>query len=134
MIVVDSSVWIAYLRGRDSDAVRRLDSVILNRDDEILVGDLILLEILQGARDDTHAARIERNLRRFPVAPMLGIDVAIRAAANYRTLRAKGVTVRKTIDIIIIGSFCLLHGRVLLHEDRDFDPMANHLGLRVLLG
>ena len=98
---------------------------------DILVGDVILLEILQGARDDRHAARIERNLRQFSITSMLGIDVAVEAAENYRTLRARGITVRAAIDMII-GSFCLLNGHVLLHDDRDFDPMVKYLGLRVL--
>ncbi len=131
VIVVDSSVWIAQLRGMDGPAVRRLREVVRNHDEGILVGNVILLEVLQGARDDAHAARIEQTLRQYPVADMLNIDLAIRAAANDRTLRAKGVTVRKTIDVII-GSFCLLHDHVLLHNDRDFIPMSEHLGLRVI--
>ena len=126
-ILVDSSVWIALLRGADIPEVRRLRAI--DEPDEILLGDMILLEVLQGARDDTHAERIERNLRQFPVQPVLGEGIAVRAARNYRLLRARGVTVRKTIDVVI-GTFCIEHGYALLHADRDFAPMAAHLGLR----
>jgi predicted nucleic acid-binding protein len=128
IVLVDSSVWIALLRGQDTDAVRRLRAI--DAPDQIVVGDLILLEVLQGARDEAHAARIERNLRQFPVEPMLGEALAIRGAENYRSLRRLGVTLRKTIDLVI-GTFCLDRGYALLHADRDFEPMAAHLGLRV---
>lgn len=128
MIVVDSSVWIDNLRGIDNAAVRKLRA--LDDNEEILIGDLILLEVLQGARDEPHAARIERNLRRFPIAPMLDADLAVRAARNHRTLRGSGITVCKTIDMII-GTFCVERGHVLLHNDRDFAPMVTHLGLQV---
>ncbi len=100
-------------------------------DDRLLVGDLILLEVLQGARDEAHAARIERGLRRFPVVPMLGDAIAVQAARNYRLLRARGITVRKTKDTII-GAFCIAGGHFLPHDDRDFDPMEVHLGLRTV--
>lgn len=130
MIVVDSSVWIATLRGTDSEPVRRLRANVEMEDDQILIGDLILLEVLQGARDTAHAVRIERSLRRYPVAAMLDDHLAVRAANNYRTLRERGITVRKTIDVII-GTFCIKGGHHLLHDDRDFEPMGRHLGLRV---
>jgi predicted nucleic acid-binding protein len=129
VIVVDSSVWIAHLRGEQIEPVRKLRSI--ERPDQILVGDLILLEVLQGARSDEHAAIIERHLRQFKIEPMLDDRLAIRAAANYRELRRRGSTLRKTIDVII-GTFCLEHGHALLHDDRDFDPMARHLGMRVV--
>jgi predicted nucleic acid-binding protein len=94
----------------------------------ILVGDLILLEVLQGARDEAHATRIERGLRRFEVVPLLDADLAPRAARNYRKLRDLGVTIRETADIII-GTFCIERRCSLLHDDRDFAPMEQHLGL-----
>jgi predicted nucleic acid-binding protein len=94
----------------------------------ILVGDLILLEILQGARDEPHAARIERGLRRFQIVPLLDADLAPRAARNYRRLRDMGITIRKTNDIII-GTFCIERGCSLLHDGRDFVAMEEHLGL-----
>jgi predicted nucleic acid-binding protein len=131
VIVVDSSVWIGLLRGLTSPAVVRLHAIAADDGDQILVGDLILLEVLHGARDEAHATRIERNLRRYTILPMLNEAIALQAARNYRLLRARGITVRKTIDMII-GTFCLLGGHVLLHNDRDFDPLAAHLGLRVV--
>ncbi len=128
MIVVNSSVWIAHLRGQQTEPVRKLRSN--PTPDEIIVGDLILLEVLRGARDEANAARLERNLRQFTLAPMLDDHLAVRAAANYRELRRRGSTVRKTVDVII-ATFCLEHGHALLHDDRDFDPFADHLGMRV---
>jgi predicted nucleic acid-binding protein len=133
VIVVDSSVWIAQLRGEDSAATRKLGMIVERADDRVLVGDLILLEVLQGARDEAHAARLERALLLYPVAAMLDETIAVQAARNYRHLRGRGVTVRKTVDMII-GTFCLVQGHVLLHDDRDFDPMAIHLGLEVVAG
>lgn len=129
MIVVDSSVWIETLRNADTAAVRKL-LALASDDAGILIGDLILLEVLQGARDTPHAARIERNLRRFPIATMLDADLAVRAAQNYRFLRSRGITVRKTADLII-GTFCMARDHLLLHNDRDFEPMAAHLGLQL---
>jgi len=128
VIVVDSSVWIAHLRGEGTPEVRRLRA--LDEPDQILLGDLILLEVLQGARDERHAGRIERQLRQFEIASMLSPALAPRIARNYRFLRDRGVTPRKTIDMII-GTFCVEGGHRLLHADRDFDPMVAHLGLRV---
>ncbi len=129
MIVVDSSVWIANLRGLDTLAVRKLRAAVDDEND-LLIGDLILLEVLQSARDEVHADRIERNLRRYPVATMLDGSLAVQTARNYRRLRARGITVRKTIDMII-GTSCIAGNHVLLHDDRDFGPMADHLGLLV---
>jgi predicted nucleic acid-binding protein len=129
MIVVDSSVWIAHMRGERTEPVRKLKSTEASR--EILVGDVILLELLKGARGEAHARLIERNLRQFTIAPMLDERLAVRAAANYRELRRRGLTVRKTADVII-ATFCLEYGHALLHDDRDFAPFAMHLGLRVV--
>ncbi len=128
MILVDSSVWISHLRGHRRPATAKLKAAAAR--EPLLVGDLILLEVLQGARDDVHAARIEHGLRQYVVVPLLSPDLAPRAARNYRTLRALGITVRKTADIII-GAYCIEHGHSLLHDDRDFIPMERHLGLRV---
>jgi predicted nucleic acid-binding protein len=127
MIVVDSSVWIANLRGQDTDPVRKLRDI--EDGSQILVGDLILLEVLQGARDDSHARQIEQFLRQFEIVPMMNASLAVRAAGNYRLLRQKGITIRKTIDVII-GTFCIENRYFLLQHDKDFSPMAEHLGLR----
>jgi predicted nucleic acid-binding protein len=127
MIVVDSSVWIGHLRGSDTRVADKITGI---RDPRttILVGDLVLLEVLQGARDDAHAARIERSLRIFQIERMLDERIATKAASNYRMLRSRGITVRTTIDLII-ATFCVERGHSLLHDDRDFDAMAAHLGL-----
>jgi predicted nucleic acid-binding protein len=127
MIVVDSSVWIAHLRETDSVSVGKLRH--LDDTQEILVGDLILLDVLQGALNEPHAQLIERNLRQFTIVPMLDPATAVEAARNYRMLRQRGITIRRTVDMII-GTFCILGGHALLHDDRDFDPMVRYLGLR----
>jgi predicted nucleic acid-binding protein len=129
MIVVDSSVWIAHLRNTNSVSVGKLRH--LDDTQEILVGDLILLEVLQGALNEPHAQLIERNLRQFSIVPMLDPATAVEAARNYRILRQRGITIRKTIDMII-GTFCIRGGHALLHDDRDFDPMVRYLGLRLV--
>jgi predicted nucleic acid-binding protein len=131
VICVDSSVWIGLLRNENTGPVSMLKHLVQTRDDQVLVGDLVLLEVLQGARDMSHADRIERNLRMYRSASMLGEALAIRAAAHDRHLRSRGITIRKTVDLII-GSFCVAHDHLLLHDDRDFEPMAEHLGLRIL--
>ena len=127
--MVDSSGWIAYLRAEDKPGVRYLRST--RRPSDILVGDLILMEVLQGARDERHATAIEKHLRGFTVVPVLNPGIAVKAAANYRLLRGRGITVRKTIDTII-ATFCIENGHQLLHQDRDFSHFEKHLGLRVL--
>jgi predicted nucleic acid-binding protein len=129
LIVVDSSVWIATLRGQRTAQVTRLLEVSIQ--EPLIVGDLVMVEVLQGARDDLHAARIEQNLRQHVVEAMVTDEIAVRAARNYRIMRRQGVTVRKTIDVLI-GTFCIERGHKLLHDDRDFDPMEAILGLQVV--
>jgi predicted nucleic acid-binding protein len=130
MILVDSSVWIGFLRGHRVPQVDRLRAFV-GRDDDVLVGDLILCEVLLGARDDADAHRLEAALREFPIANLSDAELAVAAAANYRFLRARGITIRKTIDLII-GTFCIERGHHLLHSDRDFEPMERLLGLRTI--
>lgn len=127
MILVDSSVWIDHFNDHRTPQTAKLFA----EPEEILVGDFILLEVLRGARDDIHSARLERELRRFDVEPLLDAHLAVKAAENYRRLRALGFTTRKSIDVII-GTFCIERGHVLLHDDRDFAPMEKHLELKVL--
>lgn len=129
MIVVDSSIWINLLRGVDTPGTRTLEGLVSPT--RILVGDLILLEVVQGARKDMEADRLERHLTSFLVRPMLGRRHAIQAARAYRKLRSLGISVRKTADLII-ATFCLEEGHDLLTDDRDFQPFADHLGLRLL--
>lgn len=129
MILVDSSVWIDHLNDAATDPVYRLRSLVPVQ--PLLVGDLILCEVLQGLRSDAEARRVERALRRFATVSLLDVDLAVKTAANYRALRAKGITIRKTVDVII-GTFCIERGHLLLHDDRDFEPMVSFLGLRVI--
>ena len=129
MVFVDSSVWVDYFRGADSLAVDHLDAML--GQSEAVIGDLVLLEVLQDYRlvRDVHAAEaLLARLRCFTV----GGEVLTRAAAaNYRQLRGLGVTPRSSIDVLI-ATFCIEHGLELLANDRDFTPMAPHLGLRLL--
>jgi predicted nucleic acid-binding protein len=126
VIVVDSSVWIDFLNGRDAPHVRGLRAILGT--EEILVGDLMLCEVLQGLDSERAARDVEALLRRFSIVPMAGEAIAILAARNFRSLRRRGITVRKTIDLLI-GTWCIENRRPLLHNDGDFRPMARHLGL-----
>lgn len=127
MVLVDSSVWIDFFRARDCAQTQRLDELLHRH--QVLTGDLILAEVLQGFRDDLKFRRARRWLGRLAYADLVGREVALQAAHNYRLLRCKGVTVRKTIDVLI-ATFCIRNGHSLLYTDRDFDPMVEHLGLR----
>jgi predicted nucleic acid-binding protein len=130
MILIDSSVWIDFFRGRSTRQSDRLHEFV-DDDQDILLGDLVLCEVLLGARDDRNALRMEMALREFPVVQLLDPKLAVAAAANYRQLRANGITIRRTIDLII-GTYCIEYGHHLLHSDRDFEPMERLLGLRVI--
>jgi len=127
LIVVDSSVWIDFFNGQVTPQTSKLLSIIGN--EPLLVGDVILCEVLQGARTEVHARVLEGELRKFDLVAMLNPELAVAAAKNYRTLRTEGITIRKTIDLVI-GTFCIAHGHTLLHDDRDFGPMETHLGLK----
>ncbi len=129
MILVDSSVWIDFFNGRITRETDELDR-LLGRE-VLLTGDIILAEVLQGFRRDADFRRAHALLGRLAYADMLGREVALKAAENYRALRRKGVTVRKTIDVMI-ASFCLRHGHTLLHADRDFELMRQRLRLRTV--
>ncbi len=129
MIVADSSVWIDFLNGVDGPQVEVLDR-LLDRE-TVATGDLILTEVLQGIRDDREFRRVSSLMAALPRFEMAGFDVAVRSAQNYRRLRAQGITIRKTIDLLI-GTFCIDNGLSLLHRDRDFDAMELGLGLKVV--
>jgi predicted nucleic acid-binding protein len=129
MILTDSSVWINHINHAMSEPVRRLRELIPSG--PLLIGDLILCEILQGFRSEAQARFTARTLSRFETVSLCSPELAVQSAANYRFLRSRGITIRKTIDIII-GTFCIECGHVLLHSDRDFEPMERLLGLRTI--
>lgn len=129
MIVVDTSVWVDYFNGVINPRTDLLDRLLGS--ERLLIGDLILTEFLQGFRRDGDFLKARALLDDLAFAPMLGKDIAVASAQNYRKLRKAGVTVRKTIDVWI-ATFCIENRHRLLHADRDFEPMAKHLGLKVL--
>jgi hypothetical protein len=129
MVLVDSSVWIDHFAGKRTPETDWLDRAVGRR--PLAIGDLILAEVLRGFRTEADFRKARRALTRFPVLFIVGEAVALRSARNYRTLRTRGVTVRKTIDCLI-ASCCILRKLDLLHSDRDFDPFERYLGLRVL--
>jgi predicted nucleic acid-binding protein len=128
VILVDSSVWIDYFNGIPSWQTDLLDNYLSNV--PVFIGDLILTEVLQGFRSDKDYETAKTFLSALPFRRMGGYNVAIQSAKNYRLLRKAGVTVRKTIDIII-ATFCVMERLTLLHDDRDFDPMASHFPLKI---
>ena len=126
MLVVDSSVWIDYFTGVESKQTIALDETLGLR--LVAIGDLILTEVLQGFRRDKDYKIARSVFEHVTVFDMLGEAMAIQSAENFRTLRKKGITVRKTADVII-ASFCINRNFPLLFSDRDFRPFVQHLGL-----
>lgn len=126
MILVDSSVWIDYFCGTASAETDFLDSVLGAR--EVAIGDLILTEVLQGFRRDKNYNTAKGLLAGLTCFELLGAEMAIQSADNFRTLRKKGLAIRKTADVII-ASFCTENDLPLLFSDNDFRPFVNHLGL-----
>jgi predicted nucleic acid-binding protein len=129
VILVDSSVWIDYFNGATTAQTVKLDRLLAS--EPLAIGDLILTEVLQGFIDDRDFNTARKMLTALSVVEMGGEDIAIQAAKNFRILRRKGITVRKTIDTVI-ATRCIESGYELLHNDRDFDPFAKHLGLQVV--
>ena len=129
MIVADSSVWIDYFNGIANVKTERLREALAS--EPVLLGDLILCEVLRGARSERDAHGIEAVLAALDFAAMGGRKIAVKAARNYRHLRRRGVTGRSAIDLMI-GTFCIEHEHRLLHADRDFNTMVDHLGLQVV--
>lgn len=130
MILVDSSVWIDYFRGTATPLCERLDALLAT--ENVLIGDLILTEVLQGFNTDRDFNQARRLLTALRIINLGGQDIAIKAARNFRKLRALGVTVRKTIDTVI-ATRCIESRYELLFSDRDFEPFVKHLGLRSAL-
>lgn len=130
MILVDSSVWIDAFRNRSTPQTVRLSSLLGN--EELAIGDLILVEILQGTDSERDFHRVRQRMAEFPSIEIGGMGIAIQAARNYRELRGLGITVRKTIDTLI-ATRCIQDGHTLLYSDRDFDPFVEHLRLDSLI-
>ena len=131
MILVDSSVWITLFRGDDTPHTRILRDLLKGDEEEIAIADLIFKEVLRGVRTERQAQTIIEAVAGLP-CPILGNKpLSILAAGNYRHLRQRGVTVRSTIDSLI-ATFCIENGFALLHNDRDFDPFEQYLGLRTV--
>lgn len=129
MVIVDTTVWIDYFNGVQTAETGWLDTEIDRQ--RLGITTIILCELLQGVRDDREAERVESELKKFEIFEANSVRLAVQAAKNYRTLRARGLTVRKTVDLLI-ATFCLDEGHSLLHRDRDFDPFEEHLGLAVV--
>ena len=130
MILVDSSVWVDYFKGTVTPQTEALDRLLGT--EPLAIGDLILTEVLQGFDDERDFNQARKMLTSLIVIELGGQQIAIQAAKNFRALRSLGVTVRKTIDTVI-ATRCIESGYDLLHSDRDFDPFARHLGLRVVV-
>ena len=129
MVIVDTTVWIDYLQGIRNPETDWLEAELDRQ--RLGLTDVILCEVLQGVRDEAAATTVERQLLKLEVFPTGGVDLARDAAKNYRTLRARGHTVRKTIDCLI-ATFCLREQHSLLHRDRDFDAFERLLNLSVI--
>ncbi|MGA8621490.1 MAG: PIN domain nuclease [Candidatus Sulfotelmatobacter sp.] len=129
MVIVDTTVWLDYLRGAENPETRWLDGQLQRQ--RLGLTDLILCEVLQGVRDQGEFARVYADLSKFHVFSTGGSEFAVAAAQNYRQLRQGGYTVRKTIDCLI-ATFCLQAKHELLHRDQDFDCFEKALGLRVI--
>ena len=128
--MVDSSVWIDYFRGTPTPEAERLDMLL--GAEPVLIGDLIMAEVLQGFGPDADFDTARGLFGALDIVPLGGMEICIQAANNFRALRRKGITVRKTIDTII-ATCCIKNDYVLLYSDRDFDPFVEHLGLRSAL-
>lgn len=126
MIIVDSSVWIDYFNGVETTESNKLDTLL--GVEQIAIGDLILTEVLQGFRSDEGYQTAKELLTSLQIFEMLGLNIAIKSVDNYRFLRKRGITIRKTADVII-ATFCIENQNQLLFSDKDFIPFVNHLGL-----
>jgi predicted nucleic acid-binding protein len=127
MVLVDTSVLIDYFRAVDTKETAVLD-LLLDADVEVLIGDLVLMELLQGVRTEQQAQVVLQELSAYRTMTIAGPDCAIQAAHHYRKLRGIGITPRKSIDTLI-ATRCILDNIPLLFSDRDFEPFVKHLGL-----
>jgi predicted nucleic acid-binding protein len=126
VILVDTSVWIDYFNGTGNEYTDKLDAAL--EQGNVAIGDLIFLEILQGFKSDRDYRRAKTTLGSLDQYEMFGHDMVLKCAENYRALRKKGITIRKTADVIV-ATFCIENQLPLLFSDRDFDPFVETLGL-----
>ncbi|HAI68693.1 MAG TPA: VapC toxin family PIN domain ribonuclease [Gammaproteobacteria bacterium] len=129
MILPVSKIWIDYFNGRTTSQTELLDDILANG--QVIVGDIILNEVLQGFRTDTDFDRVKHLLTCLPFREMLGQEMALQSAQNYRLLRQKGLSIRNTTNLIV-GTFCVVNKLTVLHDEPDFSLMVEHLGLPVL--
>ena len=129
MTLVDTTVWIDFFKGHDTPQVRHLESLI-GADEDICICGVILTEVLQGVREDKDYGAVSTRFEAFIYLPM-SQKTFRKAAELYRSLRKKGVTIRNAVDCMI-AAVAIEHDISLLHNDRDFLPMANHCGLKVI--
>ena len=130
MLAVDSSVWIDFFNDRDTAACDELSRLLDGGRTRLVVPDLVLYEVLRGFRHERAMRQARQLLQTFSVEPCGGQVVALAAARYFRHLRARGITVRSAIDVMI-AAFCIEHDYLLLHSDRDYDALSTHCGLRV---
>jgi predicted nucleic acid-binding protein len=138
-VLIDSSVWIDHLRGTPTRETATFETLLAGLDPgrsngagaRLVVADLILCEVLRGIANPRQYAAVRNTMLAFEIVQIGGVEIALRAADHYRALRRLGITLRKTIDLLI-GTWCIAEDSALLHSDRDFDPMVQHLGLRAL--
>ncbi|RLA46406.1 MAG: VapC toxin family PIN domain ribonuclease [Gammaproteobacteria bacterium] len=126
MILVDTSVWIDFFNGKNNPYTDSLDTALV--DGVVAIGDLILLEILQGFKADKDFNIAKTTLGTLEQYEMFGHQMALACVDNYRALRKKGITIRGTADVII-ATYCIEHQHSLLFSDRDFIPFVEYLGL-----
>jgi predicted nucleic acid-binding protein len=129
MLMVDSTVWVDYFNGIGDPLTDYLDQIVDKT--PILLGDLILAEVLQGFRDDTDFEEARRTFGKYMQVEMVNPELALQSARNYRLLRRRGITVRKTIDSLI-ATYCIENEHDLLHNDSDFDGYEKYLGLKAI--
>ncbi len=126
MILADTSVWIDYFNGSITPHTDTLDTALFAG--TVAIADLIFLEILQGFKNDKDYAKARDRLAKLDQYSIFNNEMVEQCAENYRALRKKGITIRKTNDVII-ATYCIKHQMPLLYLDRDFNPFVKHLGL-----
>jgi predicted nucleic acid-binding protein len=130
MILVDSSVWIDFFNGRDTESTDRLAGLLDDTGSPIAVADLVLFEVLRGFREEKDYLAARRTMGALPIFAIGGETLALRASEHYRVLRTQGYTIRSPIDVLL-AAYCIEKDWALLHSDRDFDVLESMRGLKV---